>query len=288
MKPAPCLAHWLLLASALPMAGCAKPADTPQRTITNEQGCAMRHHDGPQDPFNTPPPLMDTCLGPYTLRIPANYFGDQMGPNFDGSFGLYLEYPTLEPFAPGERSHLSLDVATRTVNIGYSYLDRMDTHEYLRRQHTPDPGEEENPEERLDDRIQGEPAYGLTPYYADLPKFMQYYREKGYRESAPVMQAEHHEDWYVKRNEKGEIETLIKCTSREVTQSGVAYVEGKLVRSKEDALPVCKHFFIIPELKLVVDIRYVRFALPDWKRIEDRARIAVHQFMLEQPVTAGK
>jgi hypothetical protein len=201
---------------------------------------------------------------------------------------LYLEYPTLEPFAPGERSHLSLDVATRTVNIGYSYLDRMDTHEYLRRQHTPDPGEEENPEERLDDRIQGEPAYGLTPYYADLPKFMQYYREKGYRESAPVMQAEHHEDWYVKRNEKGEIETLIKCTSREVTQSGVAYVEGKLVRSKEDALPVCKHFFIIPELKLVVDIRYVRFALPDWKRIEDRARIAVHQFMLEQPVTAGK
>ncbi|QNH27154.1 hypothetical protein G4Q83_18500 [Xanthomonas theicola] len=270
------------------MAGCAKPAAAPPRTTTNEQGCVMKHHDGPQDPFKTPPPLMDTCLGPYTLRIPANYFGDQMGPNFDGSFGLYLEYPTLAPFAPGERSHLRLDVATRTVNIGYHYLDRVDTHEYLRRQYTPDPGEEDNPEERLEHRIQGEPAYGLMPFYADLPTFMEYYRTRGYRESAPVMQAEHYEDWYVRRDGNGEIETLIKCTSREVRQAGVAYVDGKLVRSKEDALPVCKHFFIIPEMKVAVDIRYVRFALPDWKRIEDRARSAVHRFMLEKPVTVGK
>jgi len=30
-----------------------------------------------------------------------------MGPEFDGSFGLYLEYPGLRPFVPGERMHLS-------------------------------------------------------------------------------------------------------------------------------------------------------------------------------------
>ncbi|KTF29473.1 hypothetical protein OZ12_20295, partial [Xanthomonas translucens pv. translucens] len=67
------------------MVGCAKPsaADSPAATSTNAQGCARKRHLGPQDPFQTPPPLMEACLGPYTLRIPANYFGDQMGPNFD-------------------------------------------------------------------------------------------------------------------------------------------------------------------------------------------------------------
>ncbi|QNH10695.1 hypothetical protein [Xanthomonas sp. SI] len=278
MRRAPCRAHWLLLAIGLPLAGCANPADKPSRTTTNEQGCVMKHHDGPQDPFKTPPPLMDTCLGPYTLRIPANYFGDQMGPNFDGSFGLYLEYPTLEPFAPGERSHLSLDVATRTVNIGYHYMDRVDVHASLRSQYTPDPGQQDNPAERLETRIQGEVTYGLTPYYADLPKIFAYYRAKGYRESLAVMQPKGHDDWYVRRDQRGDIQTVIKCTSREVTQTGVEYRDGTLVRSDEDALPKCDHFFTIPQLKVLVHINYVRVALADWSKIEDRARSALVQF----------
>lgn len=288
MRRAPCLAHWLLLAIGLPLAGCANPADKPPRTTTNEQGCVMTHHDGPQDPFKTPPPLMDTCLGPYTLRIPANYFGDQMGPNFDGSFGLYLEYPTLEPFAPGERSHLQLDVATRTVNIGYHYLDRVDVHEALRSQYTPQSWDNDEPQARLEERIEGAPIYGLTPYYADLPKFFAYYRAKGYSDahsddSTSVFNAAYHKDWYVARDENGQISTIIKCTSKEVSQSGVEYRDGKLVRSKEEELPECDHFFIVPDLKVLVEIRYVRFALPDWKKIEGKARDDLQTFMVEKP-----
>ncbi|KWV12647.1 hypothetical protein [Xanthomonas translucens] len=284
------LAFCLLLTSVLPMVGCAKPsaADSPAATSTNAQGCARKRHLGHQDPFQTPPPLMEACLGPYTLRIPANYFGDQMGPNFDDSFGLYLEYPTLEPFAPGERSHLSLDVATRTVNIGYSYLDRVDVREALRNQYTPSSSEQDNPAERLESRIRGATTYGLTPYYADLPKVFAYYRAKGYSEShsdesTSIFNAASHKDWYVARDDKGQISTIIKCTSKEVTQSGVEYHDGKLVRNKEEALPECDHFFIVPDLKVLVEIRYVRFALSDWKRAEETARDELRKFMVEKP-----
>lgn len=282
MRCAIALACWTGVALAIPLAGCTESPAKP-RTRTNEQGCTMMRNDGPQDPFKTPTPLKEACLGPYLLQVPANYFDNQMGPEFDGSFGLYLEYPSLEPFAPGERMHLSLDVATRTVSIGYNFLDRVDVREFLRGEYTPQSWDHDNPQARLEERIEGEPVYGLTPYYADLPKFFAYHRAKGRDESAYDMQAKNHKDWYVRRDESGQIQTIIKCTSREVTESGVEYRDGKLVRSDEDGFPTCRHVFVIPDLKVVVEIRYVRLALEDWKKIEDRARGALYEFMTDKP-----
>ena len=286
MRPATRLAQCLLLAGILPLAGCAQSgsADTPASTSTNAQGCVRKRQLGPQDPFKTPPPLMEACLGPYKLRIPANYFGDQMGPNFDDSFGLYLEYPSLQPFAPGERTHLRLDVSTRTVDIGYHYLDRVNPGKVLNEPSSTDDGD---PAERLDGRIQGKEIYGLTPYYADLEKSFAFYRKKGYNEShsdepTSIFNVASQKDWYVARDPKGQISTLIKCTSHEVTQSGVEYREGKLVRSKEDPLPDCTHLFVLEDLKVMVEIRYVRFALPDWKKIEAVARNDLKKFMVKR------
>jgi hypothetical protein len=287
MKPARRLAYLWLLTSILPLAGCAQPgsADTPAATSTNAQGCVRKRHLGPQDPFQTPPPLMEACLGPYKLRIPANYFGDQMGPNFDDSFGLYLEYPSLQPFAPGERTHLSLDVSTRTVDIGYHYLDRVDVHEALRRRYTGYSAAKGNPAEHLESRLRQSPVYGLTPYYADLPKVFAYYKEKGYRTSAPVFKTEEHDDWYVERDPNGEIRTFIACTSHVVAETGVEYRDGKLVRSKGTELPQCRHVFALPEISTLVEVRYVRAALPDWKRIEGAARGYLDKFMVRRDRT---
>lgn len=277
------LRRWALLAALAPLSGCTKePAKAP-RIQTNEQGCTRPYNDGPQDPFKDPPPLKDTCLGPYLLRIPANYFDHQMGPEFDGSFGLYLEYPGLNPFAPGERSHLSLDVSTRTVMIGYSYLDRVGIHEWLQVQYTPSPWDHDDPDERFEGRIQGEEIHGLTPYYADPPRYFDHYRAKGYSDGDSPLDPTHYQDWYISRDANGQVQTVIKCDSRLITESGVEYRDGKLVRSKGEKLPDCDHVFIIPELKTAVDINYVRFALPDWKKIEDRARGAVHDFMVATP-----
>ena len=247
---------------------------TGANTMTNEQGC-VRQRGGPQDPGTSPPPVMEACLGPYKLQIPANYFGDQMGPNFDGSFGLYLEYPELNAFAPGERAHLKLDVATRTVNIGYRYLDRVDPDAFLRRQYTPDGATQDTPEADINTRIKGEEKDGLTPYYANVAAYREHYRAQGLKPSNSIMEASYYKDWYVSRDAKGNIDTIIKCTSRAVEPSGVEFREGKLVRSKERELPSCEHVFVIPEMKVAVEIDYVRVALKDWKKIQDRARSAL-------------
>ncbi|AJC47649.1 hypothetical protein [Xanthomonas sacchari] len=290
MRPATRLAQCLLLAGILPLAGCAQSgsADTPAATSTNAQGCVRKRQLGPQDPFKTPPPLMEACLGPYKLRIPANYFGDQMGPNFDDSFGLYLEYPSLQPFAPGERTHLRLDVSTRTVDIGYHYLDRVDVHEALRRRYTGYSADKDNPAENLESRLEQRSVYGLTPYYADLPKVFAYYKAKGYQASAPVFKAEEHDDWYVERDADGEIRTFINCTSHVVAETGVEYRDGKLVRSKDAELPECHHIFALPEISTLVEVRYVRAALPDWKRIEDAARSYLEKFMVTRDRTQNR
>ena len=247
---------------------------TGANTMTNEQGC-VRQRGGPQDPGTSPPPVMEACLGPYKLQIPANYFDDQMGPNFDGSFGLYLEYPELNTFAPGERAHLKLDVATRTVNIGYRYLDRVDPDAFLRRQYTPDGATQDTPEADINTRIKGEEKDGLTPYYANVAAYREHYRAQGLKPSNSIMEASYYKDWYVSRDAKGNIDTIIKCTSRAVEPSGVEFREGKLVRSKERELPSCEHVFVIPEMKVAVEIDYVRVALKDWKKIQDRARSAL-------------
>ena len=241
---------------------------TGANTMTNEQGC-VRQRGGPQDPGTSPPPVMEACLGPYKLQIPANYFDDQMGPNFDGSFGLYLEYPELNAFAPGERAHLKLDVATRTVNIGYRYLDRVDPDAFLRRQYTPDGATQDTPEADINTRIKGEEKDGLTPYYANVAAYREHYRAQGLKPSNSIMEASYYKDWYVSRDAKGNIDTIIKCTSR------AEFREGKLVRSKERELPSCEHVFVIPEMKVAVEIDYVRVALKDWKKIQDRARSAL-------------
>ncbi|MEB2026547.1 hypothetical protein VDR74_16770 [Xanthomonas campestris pv. campestris] len=247
---------------------------TGANTMTNEQGC-VRQRGGPQDPGTSPPPVMEACLGPYKLQIPANYFDDQMGPNFDGSFGLYLEYPELNAFAPGERAHLKLDVATRTVNIGYRYLDRVDPDAFLRRQYTPDGATQDTPEADINTRIKGEEKDGLTPYYANVAAYREHYRAQGLKPSNSIMEASYYKDWYVSRDAKGNIDTIIKCTSRAVEPSGVEFREGKLVRSKERELPSCEHVLVIPEMKVAVEIDYVRVALKDWKKIQDRARSAL-------------
>ena len=247
-------------------------------TITNEQGC-VRQRGGPQDPRATPAPFMQACLGPYLLRIPANYFDDQMGPNFDGSFGLYVAYPSLTAFAPGERVPLTLDVATRSVNIGYRYLDRVEPQEFLRRQYMAGSVGADAPEMNIDTRIKGEEKDGLTPYYADVAAYRAHYLAQGLKPANSIMNASYYQDWYVSRDAQGRIDTIIKCTSREVEASGMEYRAGKLVRSTARELPACKHVFLVSDMKVAVEIDYVRVALKDWEKIDARARSALKEFL---------
>jgi len=123
----------LLLAALLPLAACARPpAQKPaELTQTNEQGCTRQRSVGPQDPYADPAPLKQACLGPYLLAFPQNYFYNQIGTEHDGSYSLALEYPSLQPFKPGERMGLTADVSARTVMVKYTYIDGGDARDAL-------------------------------------------------------------------------------------------------------------------------------------------------------------
>ncbi|MCW4455268.1 hypothetical protein OK348_10740 [Flavobacterium sp. MXW15] len=261
----------------LPLAACAKAPEV-ETTRTNEQGCTRLRSVGPQDPFQDPAPLKQACIGPYLLEIPQNYFYNQIGTEHDGSFSLALEYPSLEPFKPGERIGLTADVATRTVAIDYDFIDRIDVRQALRNAYTPMDFERDDPAESMEGRIEGEPVYGLIPYYADLPRIRDYYRSRDFADTTPVMQARWHTDWFVTRDGNGEVERIIKCTSREVTESGIDYRDGKIIKNKIHELPECDHFFILPEQSIRVKINYIRVALEEWQRIEQHAHdlLAAH------------
>ncbi|MEG2802804.1 hypothetical protein [Stenotrophomonas sp.] len=268
------IALTLLLASLLSMAACAQPAGQKPvaLTQTNEQGCTRQRSLGPQDPYADPAPLKEACIGPYLLALPQNYFYNQIGTEHDGSYMLALEYPSLQAFKPGERMNLTADMSIRTVSVEYRYIDRIDIREAMRRSYTPMAYQQGNPEASLESRIQGERLHGLVPYYLDMGVVRTHYRAQGFKEGAPVMTAGFHKDWFLAKDAAGEVETVIKCTPREITVSGVEYREGKLVKSKENGYAVCTQTFMIAPMKTLVEVTYPREGLERWREIDARAR----------------
>lgn len=273
-----------MMALLLPLAACAQQAAHAPAALTqtNEQGCTRIRSVGPQDPFKVPPPLKQACLGPHLLEIPQNYFYNQIGTEHDGSYALALEYPSLQPFKPGERMGLTADVSVRTVTVDYTYIDRIDVHEAMRRNYIPMDYKKGDPQESLEGRIGGQVIHGLSPYYLDMEAVLAHYRRKGFRENAPVMKPDWHTDWFLSRDKAGEVTTVIKCTPREVTISGVEYRDGKLVKSKEVGYADCKHTFMIASLDTLVRIGYPREGLERWREIEQRARDLLTKYRVEQ------
>lgn len=273
----------LLAPLLLVLSGChaSEPPKAMVETQTNEQGCVRVRSTGPQDPAAIPVPIKQACVGPYLLELPQNYFYNQMGTESDGSFALALEYPSLEPFKPGERSNLSVDMVTRTVVVTYDFISGISAYQAMRNFHTPPESSKADPRNSFDSRIQGTQIYKLTPYYADMPRIRDYMRALGMANDAPGAQARWNTDWFVRRGTSGEVETLITCTSREIVESGVAYVDGKMVKKKGSPAPECTHHFLFPEFNTMATVRYVRSGLADWEPIETRVRMLFKQSFRE-------
>ena len=255
--------------------GACAQAETPRkppRLLTNEQGCSITIDNQPINPYQVPSPIERACVGPYQLELPQNYFSTQMGPEHDGSFSLALEYPSLQPFKPGERMNLTVDVSIRTARLSYMYIGQADVWDVMKRRYTPRPGRIDDPAASLDGRIQGDALHGLVPYYIDMDSVRAYHRARGLPETAPVMKPDYHYDWYVSRDDVGRVDQLVRCTPREITESGVEYRDGKMVKKRVIGFAECQQTFVIEELNTIVDIKYPREGLPQWKQIATRAR----------------
>jgi len=276
----------LLLVALLPLAACARPpAQKPaELTQTNEQGCTRQRSVGPQDPYADPAPLKQACVGPYLLALPQNYFDNQIGTEHDGSFGLALEYPSLEAFKPGDRIGLSVDQALRTIDIDFSYSDRFTPLQILERLSTPQEYDPESPTRSLGARIEGEPQHGLKPYYVDLVRIRAHHRAKGIGDDMRVMKAAANMDWFISTDPAGRIDRLISCTSREQIDPGYAWKNGIPTKTSTDGMARCEHRFVLADHRVVVKLGYLRDLLPQWQRLEARATA----IFLQSQVTTGR
>jgi hypothetical protein len=276
----------MLFAALLPLAACARPpAQKPaELTQTNEQGCTRQRSVGPQDPYADPAPLKQACVGPYLLALPQNYFDNQIGTEHDGSFALALEYPSLEPFKPGERIDLPVAKSLRTVRIRYGYSDRYTPLEILERMSTLPEYEPDSPSRSFKDRIKGEEVHGLMPYYVDMARVRAHYLGKGASKDTPLIQSESNDDWYVSFDVAGRVERLVSCASREMKDPGYDWRGDVPVKNSTIGVARCEHMFVIPDRNVLVSVSYLRDLLPQWQRLEARATA----IFLQSQVTTGR
>ena len=208
-----------------------------------------------------------------------NMYYDQMGPDFQGGTSLVLRWPTLEPYAPGENFHDTAERFISAITIHLSYLDRVPDEEYpltLRKSihsQSKDPVLQQDPSANLDMRIRGNPVFGLTPYYLDLPRLQDYFN-RVYAPSPPVAKPDSsaHTDWYVKFAASDTPSTIIECAPEEIPD-GVIFKESQVMNDPDASRrALCTHEFLVPEYKLYVRVNYLRPFLKDWQRIEARVR----------------
>ncbi len=239
------------------MASCSSNAQQESSMDLDPATAAYQKHG-----YNTLP--VEARLGPHRFMIPAHYFRDQIGPDFQGNFSLLVQWPDLEPLPPGKRSGQDMDTFHRQITISLDYVDRVPIETLLEAYTVPIAPENspslQHPAERLD-RMQQQPERdGLTPYVVDMPALEAFRDAEALRlgmRRTPTRR-DSLQDWFVRRDERGKLVTLIKCDLE--PEPG------------DDRHPGCVHNFVLPELKIAVSIDYGREYLSGWKRIEDRAR----------------
>ncbi|MDA7419236.1 hypothetical protein PGB34_22915 [Xenophilus arseniciresistens] len=226
--------------------------------------------------------LVDACLGPAHFRIPANYFRSQMGPDFEGYFSLLVQWPDLQPLAPGKRLNQDMATQRRQITITPVYVDRVPIETRLDASVEPPtyvyPADGDSPTMRLRDRDRQPERHGLTPYYVNEALYDAYIngprREKP---SEPPASTRNTRDWFLARDAQGRLTTVIKCSSH-LDPDGLVLRGSELVREGSGTNADCQQEFIIPELKVWVSIAYPRALLPHWPRLEARARELFKQY----------
>lgn len=224
-------------------------------------------------------PMVEAKLGPHRFRFPKNLYYQQSGPDADGGVMLNVRWPSLQPLALGKDYHEKTEDFLSHVSIDLAYPSRLTDAEYrrlLRRSIEPfDPTDETslaNPAENLSLRIKGDAVLGLVPYMIDFDK-LRPYNDKLYGPGTRASDPEANDDWYLPPGADVDAPlTVISCTSR-LIRDGAKVENGTILdESNGGRRSTCTHEFLIPELRLVARLSYLRVILPDWERIERHVR----------------
>lgn len=256
----------LVVGAALATAGCAAPAPEPAATAVIADATS---------------PLVEFELGPHRFALPANYFVDGGGPDFQGSVTLALHWPSLEPYPPGQpyASFTTGPMRNQRVIISFNYIDRVPIDELPERhvtlrpgQNANDPGENIALRDRLPDR------FGLEHHVVNFDRFHAWInRFPDHRYVPKDDLVGRTSDWFIARDAQGRVRTVVKCDdSREPEGQeirGEALVEIPGITQS----PLCDgHLFAMPEYSLAVRADYSRPLLRDWQRIETVVRQLMH------------
>lgn len=221
--------------------------------------------------------LVPATIGTHRFAFPKNLYYQQSGPDASDGVMLGVQWPALEPLPQGVDYHANTASFISHINIDISAASRLSDDQYkrvLQRYIEPINPENESakadPSQNLNLRIKGDPTFGLTPYLADFDKLKPYY-DKVHGPGSPAIKPEHNDDWFVRMGADGIPTTVIICSSR-LLPDGVKIVDGRIVDDDTPRRSTCFHSFLIPELRLVVDMSYLRAVMHDWQRIESKVR----------------
>ena len=257
----------------LGLAGCAPLSSTAREEAGMQpEGIARVVTD---DGYTFTDAPVEARIGRHRYRIPANYYYDQMGPTFQGDVSLRMLWPDMTPMPPGTARRRTRSEIGRSVVFDIYYVDRVDIRERMRRAYSnsvmsADSLEYRNPEDRLDLRVPQPESMGLVRYDLDpglAAQYEQEYRKRYGRPYAPVVGVR--KDWYVARDDTGEVTTFIQCDPREEPEDHV--VTGRdpvLSENLNGRIAKCSHMMILPQENLRVSIDYARDLLRDWKKFE--------------------
>ncbi len=231
---------------------------------------------------------VEAKLGPHRYAFPANLYDNQMGPASGGAVGLTIMWPGLQAAPPGTRPSRSMADHYRSIGISIDYIDAVPIRELLERRTSTESTTEDgsvnrqDPRRRLDLRKPETMQYGLTPYLIDEERMAAFSKNYEKQRGQSLIRNQRLEDeWYVARNDLGELATFIKCNHPQGGKQGLVIEGDFLVPDDAPEVATCTHYIVDLDNQLSLALSYPRVLLKDWSAIEGAARNILSRYKVQ-------
>jgi hypothetical protein len=222
---------------------------------------------------------VEFSLGPNRFVLPAKWFADGFGPDFQGGVTLVLHWPSLEPYPPGQPygSFTTGPMRNQAITVSIDYIDRVPIDELPGRYVTLQPGEDaKSPEYNLALRVRRPDRFDLEHYIVDLEKFEAWVNRFPGRSHVPASElVGRSSDWFISRDASDRIRTVVMCDDGRRPEGFEIRNEALVSVPGSTRWPLCSHRFSMPRVSLSIDASYHRPILRDWRRIESAVRDAL-------------
>lgn len=284
MRPLAFRLPTISLLAAFALGACAAPAADDARASTSEPvfGADLAEATRP----------VEFMLGPNRFVLPANWFVDGRGPDFQGGVTLALHWPSLEPYPPGQpySSFTTGPMRNQRVLVTIDYIDRVPIDSLPERHVTAgaegDPGD---PDGNIELRDRLPDRFGLEHHVANLDKLHAWVnRYPGHTPMPRERMVGKADDWFIRRDDSGRVRTVVKCDDGR-RPDGEAIEGDRLVELPGSTRsPQCgSHLFSMPEYSISIRAGYSRPILRDWQRVEATIRGALRDAHRPAPVSVN-